>query len=318
MLRRLAAARDTIADGLAPTLGQLWQYESRPLMVPAWYLRAEAPDPPPSIALVTPSLDHGRYVARAVESVLSQGYPALQYVVRDGGSADDTLARLELYRPRLTKLESAPDGGQAAAINAGFAETDGEIMGWLNADDVLLPGALAHVARFFDRHPAVDVVYGDRLVIDEYDREIGRWPLPPHHPGVLRWTDFLPQEATFWRRSAWERWGPLDANLHFALDWDLFRRFAAGGARFAHTRRYLAGFRRHANQKTSFDGGDPVPEPCAAELRELTRRWDGFEISVEEMHIRSQPYRLRAVPARLLDRLLEQVRHPRIPVYFPQ
>lgn len=318
MIRRLAAARDAIATALGPSLGQLWQYEARPLMVPAWYLRARVPEPPPAIALVTPSLDNGRFIARAVESVLSQGYPALQYVVRDGGSADDTLTRLEPYASRLAKLESGPDGGQAAAINAGFAEADGEIMGWLNADDVLLPGALAHVARFFDRHPEVDVLYGDRLVIDVYDREIGRWPLPAHSSGALRWTDFIPQEATFWRRSAWDRCGPLDADLHFALDWDLFRRFEAGGARFAHTRRYLAGFRRHEHQKTSFDGGEPVPDAFAAELRELNRRWNGFEVSVEEMHIRSQPYRLRAVPAQLLDRMLEQVRHPRVPVYFPQ
>lgn len=318
MIRRLAAARDAVATALGPSLGQLRQYEPRPLMVPAWYLRSEAPDPPPTFALVTPSLDHGRFVARAVESVLSQGYPALQYVVRDGGSADGTLARLQSYAPRLTKVESAHDSGQAEALNAGFADTDGEIMGWLNADDVLLPGALAHVARFFARHPEVDIVYGDRLVIDEYDREIGRWPLPPHHPDVMRWTDFIPQEATFWRRTIWERCGPLDPELHFVLDWDLFRRFAAGGARFAHTRRYLAGFRRHSEQKTSFDGGESVPEAYAAELRGLTHRWNGFEISVEEMHIRSQPYRLRAVPAHLLDRLLEQVRHPRVPVYFPQ
>jgi len=318
MIRRLATARDAVATALTPSLGALWQYESRPLLVPAWYLRSRAPEPPPTIALVTPSLDQGRFVARAVESVLSQGYPALSYVVRDGGSSDDTLERLEPYLPRLAGLTSELDGGQARALNAGFTEAEGEIMGWLNADDVLLPGALAYVARFFDRHPEVDVVYGNRLVIDVYDREIGRWVLPPHNPNALRWTDFLPQEATFWRRSAWDRWGPLDPDLHFALDWELFRRFEAGGARFAHTRRFLAGFRRHADQKTNFDGGDPVPDGFAAELRELNRRWNGFEVSIEEMHLRSQPYRLRAVPAQLLDRALEQVRHPRVPVYFPQ
>ena len=102
------------------------------------------------------------------------------------------------------------------------------------------------------------------------------------------------------------------------MDWDLLQRFAAGGARFAHTRRYLAAFRRHADQKTDFDAGEALPDAYAAELAGLARRQYGYEVSIQEMHIRSQPYRLRAVSARLLDRALEQVRHPRVPVYFPQ
>ncbi len=317
MIRRLARLRTSIAAGISPTLGILAQHDPHPLFVPAWYLRSAAPDPAPRITVVTPSLDQGGFIARTVESVLAQDYPNLDYVIRDGGSSDDTMARLERYRPRLGAVHSAPDGGQGAAINAGFAATHGELMCWLNADDVLLPGSLAYVARYFARHPKVDVLYGNRVVIDEFDREVGTWVLPPHHPESIRWVDFIPQECTFWRRSLWDRCGPLDEDLHFALDWDLWRRFEAGGARFAHTRRFLAAFRRHGDQKTNFDAGEALPERAFSEIERVGERWNGIAVTIQEAHLRSQPYRLRAVPARIRERALDQVRQPRVPVYFP-
>ncbi len=317
MQARLTHARDWVAGAVRPTLGDMRrQYDARQLEVPAWYLRDRVPDPAPTIAIVTPSLDQGAYVARAAESVLGQGYPALSYAIRDGGSRDDTMRRLEPFRPRLAGLESGPDGGQAAAINAGFAAAPGEIMGWLNADDVLLPGSLAFVARFFARHPEVDVVYGDRLVIDEWDRDLGIWALPPHRADALRWTNFIPQECAFWRRSIWDRCGPLDESLEFALDWDLLKRFEAGGARFRHVRRLVAGFRRHAEQKTSNDAYEPIPAPARDELHEVQLRYNGVEVSEVEAFMRSQGYRVRAVPARMAYRVLERLPHPRVEVHF--
>ena len=316
-MSRVRHARDWIAGLLEPSLGDLRrQYDARQLAIPFWYLRERLPDPPPSITLVTPSLNQGRFVARAAESVLGQGYPRLEYVIRDGGSSDETMSRLERFRSRLAALESRPDGGQAAAINAGFAGTDGEIMGWLNADDVLLPGSLACVARFFARHPSVDVVYGDRVVIDEWDRDIGIWALPPHRADALRWTDFIPQECTFWRRSIWERCGPLDESLSYALDWDLLRRFEASGGRFRHVRRLIAGFRRHSAQKTSHDAYEPIPEPALEELALVQRRWNGVEISEVEAFMRSQRYRLRAIPSRLAYRALERLPYPRVEAHY--
>ncbi|MGH2954355.1 MAG: glycosyltransferase family 2 protein [Solirubrobacterales bacterium] len=273
---------------------------------------------PPSIAIVTPSLNQAEFVARAAESVLGQGYPRLEYVIRDGGSDDDTMARLDRFRPRLAALESGPDSGQAAAINAGFAATEGEIMGWLNADDVLLPGSLAFVARFFARNPSVDVLYGDRVVIDEWDRDVGIWALPPHSPDALRWVDFIPQESTFWRRSIWERCAPLDEGLRYALDWDLLRRFEAAGARFCHRHRLLAAFRRHPTQKTSYDAYEPVPEAVLDELLLMQRRWNGVEISEVEAFMRAQRFRLRAIPARLAYRALDRIPIPRGGVHFSQ
>ena len=184
--------------------------------------------------------------------MLDQDYPALEYVVQDGGSRDGTPAVLARHAARLHHVASAPDGGQADAINQGFAHTSGEIMGWLNSDDRLLPGSLAYVANHFASHPEIDVIYGHRVLIDERDREIGRWILPEHDDDVLRWVDFVPQEALFWRRRAWEKaGGALDVGFRFALDWDLLLRFQEAGMRMARVPRFLGAFRVHPTQKTS-------------------------------------------------------------------
>jgi hypothetical protein len=124
-------------------------------------------------------------------------------------------------------------------------------MAWLNSDDFYLPGALAFVAGFFARHPEVDVLYGNRVLVDEHSQEIGRWFLPAHDDEVLRLNDFVPQETLFWRRRLWDRVGGVDPSLHFAVDWDLLLRFQAAGARIVHVPYFLACFRVHAAQKTS-------------------------------------------------------------------
>src|SRR6185436_555558 len=134
----------------------------------------------PRISIVTPSFRQAHFIERTIRSVLEQGYPNLEYHVQDGGSTDGTVPILERYAPRLSSWASERDSGQSQAINRAFAKTSGDIMAWINSDDVLFPGALAYVADFFNRNPDVDVVYGHRVLIDEEDREIGRWILPPH------------------------------------------------------------------------------------------------------------------------------------------
>jgi glycosyltransferase involved in cell wall biosynthesis/GT2 family glycosyltransferase len=239
-----------LAPWLQPSLGVLHQHPPRPLRLPARYAREEPPRPAPLVSVVTPSYNQAAFLERTIRSVLGQNYPRLEYVVQDGGSADGSVAILEAFSGRLTRWESAPDAGQAQAINRGFRHTGGEILAYLNSDDVLLPGALAAVANFFSEHPDVDVVYGHRVIIDAEDREVGRWVLPPHDDGFLRWDDYVPQETLFWRRRIWERVGGLDESFHFALDWDLLLRFQEAGARFRRLSRFLGAFRLHPGQKT--------------------------------------------------------------------
>jgi len=241
-----------VAPIVTPKLGVLHQHAPRELRVPPRHARSTAPARPPRISLVTPSFGQADFIERTIRSVLEQGYPSLEYYVQDGGSTDGTRAILERYADRLAGWDSRPDSGQSEAINRGFARTTGEIMAWLNSDDVLLPGTLAYVAEYFARHPEVDVVYGHRVLLDESDRQIGVWILPGHDDDVLSWADFVPQETMFWRRRIWEKaGGGIDQSFQFAMDWDLLVRFRRAGARFARLPRFLAGFRVHAQQKTS-------------------------------------------------------------------
>ena len=237
---------------MKPRIGRLRQHDPRPLRVPARYLRTRAPEPAPTITIVTPSYQQGRFLDRTIYSVVSQQYPRLEYVVQDGGSSDGTLDVLRRFDHALTRSVSEPDGGQADAINRGFSETTGDVMAWLNSDDLLLPGSLAYVARFFVEHPDVDVVYGNRLLIDENDGQIGSWILPRHDDLALTLADFVPQETLFWRRRVWDAvGGRVDPDFGYALDWDLLLRFRDAGAKMVRLPRYLGAFRVHDEQKTT-------------------------------------------------------------------
>ncbi len=231
-------------------IGVLHQYPARSLSFVCPSLSA-LPAPKLSIALVTPSYQQASFLPATIESVLDQGYPDLRYAVIDGGSTDGSAGIIAQYQERLAYAISEPDGGQSDALRRGFEKVSGDIMGWLNSDDLLLPGSLDAVARYFAEHPEVDVVYGHRIVIDAEGKEVGRWLLPSHHPECFRLFDMIPQETCFWRRSIWEKVGGIDSSFHFAMDWDLFLRFEGAGARFRRLPLFLGCFRVHSAQKTS-------------------------------------------------------------------
>jgi glycosyltransferase involved in cell wall biosynthesis len=290
--RVVAVARRTkrrIASWFGPRIGLLYHYPPKPIQLPASYFEQTFPEPPPTISIVTPSFAQGRFLERTLCSVLTQGYPALEYYVQDGGSTDESIEILRRYERELNGWATASDDGQADAINRAFSNTTGEIMGWLNSDDLLLPGALAFVARYFTEHPDVDVIYGNRLMIDEDDGQIGAWILPRHDNDVLALADYVPQETLFWRRHIWEASGSsLDPSFSYALDWDLLLRFQAAGARMAHLPCFLGAFRVHDQQKTSASrllGLD--------EMSRLRERVNGRVVTPEEVLRRLRPYFLR-------------------------
>jgi glycosyltransferase involved in cell wall biosynthesis len=241
-----------VYQALKPRLGRLNQHPPRELQLPAKYYKKTFLTSAPKISIVTPSFNQREFIERTLKSVLDQSYPNLEFYVQDGASPDGTADVLARYSDRLAGWSSCPDNGQSHAINVAFATTSGEIMAWLNSDDILLPGALAYVADYFSRHPDVDVVYGYRILIDEHDQEIGRWIVPPHNGQILSWEDFIPQETMFWRRRIWEKaGGGIDESFRFAMDWDLLVRFRDAGARFVRLPRFLGGFRVHPRQKSS-------------------------------------------------------------------
>lgn len=273
-----------------PKLGVLYQHEPKDLLVPRSYLAHPALAHAPKVSLVTPSFRQAAFIERTIRSVLDQEYPNLEYHVQDGGSEDGTREIIERHADRLAGWESRPDEGQSQAINLGFTRTSGDIMAWLNSDDILLPGALHCVVDFFNSNPGVDVIYGHRLLIDENDRLIGRWILPAHSDEVLSWADFVPQETLFWRRSLWDKvGGRIDESFRFAMDWDLLLRFREAGARFARIPRFLGGFRIHPHQKTSA----AISEIGFKEMDRLRERALGRVPTHTEVRRAVAPYMLR-------------------------
>ena len=263
------------------------QYPPRPLRLPSVNQLPKDGYQWPSFAIVTPSLGQGRFVASTINSILDQDYPRVSYTVQDGGSTDETLRILESYGAKLS-WRSAPDRGQAHAINLGFERVSGDIMGWLNSDDMLTPGTLSYVAAAFAKHPEIDFFYGNRIYIDGIDREIGRCILPQHHDETLRWMDFVPQETMFWRRRAWDKIGPLNESFLFALDWDFLLRARANGLRMHRLPRFLGCFRVHDDQKNY-----RLRETGNAEMTQLRTREFGAPPSLNEIRKGVLGYTLR-------------------------
>lgn len=256
-------------------IGILRHYSPRALR---WDERLPGPHVPdgdlPQVAIVTPSYGQDRFIERTLRSVLDQSYPKLVYVVQDGGSKDRSAEIIARYASRLHHWESVRDQGQADAIKRGFAHMAGKlapdaIMAWLNSDDLLAPGSLRFAAEYFRDHPDVDVVYGHRIIIDDDDREVGRWIMPRHNPATLEWIDYVPQETLFWRKRAWDLVGGIDPSFQFALDWDLLARFQQAGCRMVRVPYFLGAFRVHPEQKTS----QAIHTTGADEMRRVRTRF---------------------------------------------
>ncbi|MDJ0743972.1 MAG: glycosyltransferase [Xenococcaceae cyanobacterium MO_167.B27] len=228
------------------------QYAPRTLEISKFYYEKSTENPAnlPKISIVTPSYNQAHFIEDTIKSVLDQNYPNLQYIIQDNNSQDNTSEIVTKYSDGL-QFNCETDQGQSNAINKGFSATDGDIMAWLNSDDLLLPGTLYYVAEYFNRHPEVDVIYGHRIIINEHNQETGRWVLPPHDNNILQWADYVPQETLFWRRKLWEQVGGyIDESFKFAMDWDLILRFRNAGAVFHRVPRFLGVFRVHQQQKT--------------------------------------------------------------------
>lgn len=252
MKRKIRKILIAIAERLGPQLWRFNQYTPRPIYIPPSYKTPTAtPGPAPQIAIVTPSYNQGEYLGATIDSVLDQSYPRLNYRVEDGGSTDRSCTILKSYGTRLA-WQSESDSGQASAINRGFSRISGDIMGYLNSDDLLLPGALSYVARAFFENPEIDFVYGHRVYINADGSEIGRWiTVTPHDPEIEKWVNIVPQETMFWRKRVWDAIGPFNENFRFALDWDFILRAQSAGFKFKRLPRFLGCFRMHNRQKTS-------------------------------------------------------------------
>jgi len=210
----------------------------------------------PKISIITPSLNQGKFLERTILSVLSQNYPNLEYGIVDGGSTDGSVKIIKRYAANLKFWESRKDKGQWDAINKGFARTNGEIMTWLNGDDILMPGSLNLVANIFNQLPHVEWISGIPTTINEegfimhvgfkpaYFRKFIVWGF--HHGAAL---GYIMQEGTFWRRNLWEISGGNVIEANYRMDYELWKRFAIYSP-LTPVLTSLAAFRLNPNRKT--------------------------------------------------------------------
>lgn len=186
---------------------------------------------PVKISLITACLNAGKTIERTLRSIEAQQYPALEYIIFDGGSNDDTLSIIERYGHIVTKVFSEKDKNVADAYNKGFRHATGEIFCYLNADDCFEPEALASIARVFTENPFVDVVTGGcRRVFADGSQLITQ--VPEHFQRFMPIRNDIEQPSTFWRASAHHKAGELDDTFYLAFDWEWWNRLQANGARF--------------------------------------------------------------------------------------
>jgi hypothetical protein len=208
----------------------------------------------PRVTIITPSYQQAAFLAQTIQSVLDQGYPNLEYFVVDGGSTDGSVDIIQRYAGRLAWWTSEKDAGQADAINKGFARATGDVIGWLNSDDVYQPGAIHAAVRALQENAECALVFGDVVSIDAGGAPInvmsfGDWGLED-----LMQFRIISQPGVFFRRQALEQAGYLDLSYHFLLDHHLWLRIVQiGGMRYI-PRRWAAA-RFHAGAKNLAHAG---------------------------------------------------------------
>jgi glycosyltransferase involved in cell wall biosynthesis len=209
-----------------------------------------------TISIITPSYNQARFIERTIWSILDQEVNVpLEYIVVDGGSTDGTLDILRKYEDRL-KWISEKDSGQSDAVNKGITMASGNIIGWLNSDDMYLPGTLQKVVDQFDANPRSHWLYGNCRMIDENDREIRKWitGYKSYRSGKFRFNrllteNFISQPAVFFKKEAFAKVGPLDLDNHYAMDFDLWLGMATLGPPIV-LKDFLASFRLHDMSKS--------------------------------------------------------------------
>lgn len=209
----------------------------------------------PKFTVVTPTYNQGQFIEKTIDSVLSQGYPNLEYIIIDGGSQDNTVQIIKKYEHHLAFWTSEPDDGQSHAINKGMKQSTGEYLTWLNSDDWYMPNALKQMHELFLNNPEAGMVVGAGRIVDQTNKEV-LFVSPATKitlETLYNWLggqNFL-QPSSAYTRAAWDAIGHIDENIHIALDLDLWLRMAKLGVKFVTTNAILAEALSHPHAKTT-------------------------------------------------------------------
>jgi glycosyltransferase involved in cell wall biosynthesis len=232
----------------------------------------------PKLSIVTPSFNQGRFLEETILSVLNQNYPNLEYLVIDGGSTDETVEVIRRYEDRIDFWVSEKDRGQVHAINKGLEKTTGDIFGFINSDDIYLPGTFATVGDYFENHPRSEWVCGDTFMFGEgQEDELLRTVVPKSAAHCLSWAYKAPQPGHFWKRELVQ--GGFDEAWPYDFDHDMYVRLLLAGHRCEHIPQTFAGYRLHAASKTVAENQYQIAEfERSAEVYEsrlqgADRRW---------------------------------------------
>jgi glycosyltransferase involved in cell wall biosynthesis len=252
----------------------------------------------PLVSIITPSYNQGQFLEETILSVLGQDYSHIEYLVLDGGSTDESLAVLHRYDGRLAYWESQPDRGQAHAINKGLQRARGEILGWLNSDDILIPGTVRRAVEAFNQYPDVDVVYGRLERIDEDAQTVPTPLLPKDHLdfglSYVIGECIVNQPGSFWRRRIMEQIGYLNESLRYAMDYDYWIRMALAGARFMHLPHSVARFRLSPASKTVKQSAAMAQEQLGVLERLLAQPSLGERLGLSSSEVQAQARTTRA------------------------
>ncbi|PXY44077.1 glycosyltransferase family 2 protein [Flavobacterium hydrophilum] len=258
----------------------------------------------PKISIVTPNFNGGQYLEETIKSVLSQNYPDLEYIIIDGGSTDNSVDIIKKYESQLTYWVSEPDKGLYEAIQKGFDKSTGQIMAWINSDDVYHPKAFFTVAEIFNLE-GVNWLQGVPSTLDEMGRTIAvgkvkRWSKLNYYLGSFHW---IQQESVFWRRSLWDMSGSkLDTEMKYASDLELWIRFFRHEKLFV-TNALLAGFRIRSKNQLSLDYKEAYFEEATDKIKNEVNDI----ISNEEREILKQIKKYNLIMRKLRFKLLQRI-----------
>ena len=238
----------------------------------------------PLITVVTPSFQQAVFLERTIRSVLDQAYPRLEYIVMDGGSTDGSVEIIKRYAGELLYWQSQPDGGQTAAINAGWRRGHGEVLAWLNSDDYYLPETLRFAGEYFRDHPETWVMYGGMQLVDAAGLPLGFTGEPFRRRTMITSRDLIPQPSAFIRRAAIDQVGEMDETLRYVMDLELFLRIAEHSTP-VYVPRLLSAQTVHPDAKTVKDRWPMGDERYRIKLR--------YAHGLERVYVRIQPIQSR-------------------------
>jgi glycosyltransferase involved in cell wall biosynthesis len=225
--------------------------------------------PNPKVSIITPSYNQGRFIEASIRSVLLQDHSNIEYIIIDGGSNDESVEVIKKYQDHLAWWGSEKDKGHADALNKGFNHANGEILAWLNSDDIYLPGAVSEAVKFLQEHPEVGMVYGDANLINDSGKTIGKFASKQtDYRRMLEGSVHIPQATTFFRADLWRQVGPLDLSLFYAFDYDLWVRLAKA-QKIRYIPRLWAYFRIHDQGKTFLNDDQCYPDMLRVRQREI-------------------------------------------------